>query len=451
MRLIPRLLLISLSMVMAGFSQETAESILARIKAPEFQKQDFPITGFGAKPGSDATDAIRKAINACHAAGGGRVVIPEGVFLTGAVHLKSNVNLHISEGATLKFDPDPAKYPIVYTRWEGVECMNYSPLIYSFGQNNVAITGKGTLDGSASGKNWLKWKAAKPALQTPARDTLFKMGEDNVPVEQRVFGEGGYLRPDFIQIYNGKNILIEDVTITGSPMWVIHPILCTNVTIRGVTVNSVGRNNDGCDPESCKDVLIENCTFITGDDCIAIKSGRNNDGRRINVPSENFVIRNCIMHDGHGGMTIGSEISGGCRNIFVSNIKMDSPDLNQAIRFKSNARRGGVIENIQIRDIQIGKVGVSAISIEFDYEEGAKGPHKPVLKDVVIENLTTESCGQAINIGSFPGAVIENITIKNSTFNGVKKADRISKAEKPTLQNVIINRSKDQNENSGNE
>ncbi|MFT4177079.1 MAG: glycoside hydrolase family 28 protein [Luteolibacter sp.] len=425
---------------MAG---ETVESILARIKPPEFPNRDFLITDYGARQDSDSGEAIRAAILACHEAGGGRVVIPKGTFLTGAVHLKSHVNLHLSEGATLKFDTDPEKYPLVHTRWEGVECMNYSPLIYSYEQDNIAITGSGTLDGSATSKNWLRWKATKPALQTPGRTKLFQMGEDGVPVAERIFGSGYYLRPSFIQFYKGKNFLIEGVTITRSPMWVIHPVLCTNLTVRGVTVNSMGRNNDGCDPESCKDVLIEDCTFNTGDDCIAIKSGRNNDGRRINVPSENFVIRNCVMKAGHGGMTIGSEISGGCRNIFVSDIKMDSPNLNQAIRFKSNARRGGTIENIHIRDVKIGQVKISAISIELDYEEGAKGSHLPTLRDVLMENITTESCGQVLNLGGVPGAVIENITLKNSTFKGVKKADRISQAEKPTLENVTIEMAKD--------
>src|SRR5581483_5087572 len=237
---------------------ETMESILARIKAPEFPKHDFVITDYGAMPDTDCTGAIRNAIAACHDAGGGRVVVPAGVFVTGAVHLQSNVDLHLADGATLKFDPDPAKYlPVVFTRWEGTECMNYSPLIYAFEQENVAVTGKGTLDGSATAKTWLAWNVKskeKQALQLPARNKLMQMGQENAPVEQRVFGEGSYLRPMFIQPYRCKNVLIEGVTIINSPMWEIHPVLCTNVTVRGVTVNSLGRNNDGCDPESCKDV-----------------------------------------------------------------------------------------------------------------------------------------------------------------------------------------------------
>src|SRR5207302_355401 len=163
--------------------------------------------------------------------------------------------------------------------------------------------------------------------------------EAGAPVDQRVFGDGHFLRPSFVEPYRCKNVLIEGVSISASPMWELHPTLCTNVTVRDVHINSLGPNNDGCDPESCRDVLIEGTTFQTGDDCIAIKSGRNNDGRRVNVPAENTIVRNCTMKDGHGGVTIGSEISGSCRNVFIENCKMDSPELDRALRFKSNAQR----------------------------------------------------------------------------------------------------------------
>ncbi len=420
---------------------ETLESIVARIKAPEFPKRDFVITDYGASAGTDSTEAIRKTIAACHDAGGGRVVVPAGVFLTGPVHLRSKVNLCIDEGATLKFDPDPAKYlPVVLTRWEGVECMNYSPLIYAYAQDDVAVTGKGTLDGSATTKTWLGWNLSKSGLQVPARNRLNQMGESSVPVEQRVFGDRSYLRPNFIQICKGNNVLIEGVTIINSPMWEIHPVLCTNVTVRGVTVNCLGPNNDGCDPESCRDVLIEDCSFSTGDDCIAVKSGRNNDGRRVGVPAENIVIRRCEMKNGHGGMTIGSEISGGCHNVFVEHIQMDSPELNQAIRFKSNAQRGAVIENVNIRDVEIGRVGKTAVSIEFDYQEGAEGPYKPVLRNVTIENVTAQSADQVLYVGSFPSAVIENVVLKNCTFHGMNKPDYIQDAETPKMENVTVER-----------
>ncbi len=417
-------------------------AILARIKEPQFAQRDFVITDFGALADADCTAALGKAIAACHAAGGGRVVVPAGVWLTGAVHLRSNVNLHLAEGATLRFSPESAKYlPVVLTRYEGIECMNYSPLIYAFEQENVAITGKGTLDGSASWETWWAWNdksKGQPTWQVTARKKLDQQGTDGVPVAERVYGEGHFLRPNFIQPYRCKNVLIEGVTIINSPMWEIHPVLCTNVTVRGVTVRSLGTNNDGCDPESCRDVLIEDCVFETGDDCIAIKSGRNNDGRRVGVPSENIVIRRCTMKDGHGGVTMGSEISGGVRNVFVSDCTMDSPNLDRAIRFKSNAVRGGVIENIYLRDVKIGRVARTVFSVEFDYEEGANGSHEPVLRNVQIENVTSESSGSVAIMTAFPGAIIEGIRLKNCTFHGVEGADVLRHSGSLTLENVTI-------------
>ena len=201
--------------------------------------------------------------------------------------------------------------------------MNYSPLIYAYEEENIAVTGKGILDGQGSNENWWNWKGNKNSGWTEGtpnqkddRDKLFKLAENNVPPEERVFGDGHYLRPNFVQPYKCKNVLIEGVTFKNSPMWFIHPVLCENVSIKDVTVEGLGPNNDGCDPESSKNVLIKNCYFNTGDDCIAIKSGRNNDGRRINVPSENIIIQNCHMKEGHGGVVIGSEISGGVKNVF---------------------------------------------------------------------------------------------------------------------------------------
>ncbi|MDR0901866.1 MAG: glycoside hydrolase family 88 protein, partial [Opitutaceae bacterium] len=257
-------------------------AILARIKAPVFPDREYPITNHGAPVDGrgDATSAIRAAIEACHRDGGGRVVVPAGTFRTGPIHLKSNVNLHLDEGATLLFLTDPALYePVVLTRWEGVELMNYSPLIYACGQENIAITGKGVLDGQASQENW--WGThtrARDGDNTPYRVSRRRLMDfANEPVAQmdvskRVFGLAGQLRPPFIQPYRCKNILIEGVTILRSPFWEINPVLSQNITVRGVTIRSHGPNNDGCDPESSRDILIENCSFDTGDDCIAIKS-----------------------------------------------------------------------------------------------------------------------------------------------------------------------------------
>ena len=418
---------------------DDVDRILARIQAPVFLEGDFPITAFGAKPGVDATAAIRAAIAACHEARGGRVVVPAGEWLTGAIRLRSGVNLHVSAGATLKFSTLPADYPMVFTRWEGIECLNYSPLIYAFEQTNVAVTGSGTLDGQADETNWWGWndKRQRPVRQRAARDRLMDLGERGVPVAERVFGDGSFLRPNFIQFYRCTNVLVESVTIVRSPMWEIHPVLSRNVTVRGVKIDSHGPNNDGCDPESSRDVLIEDCVFDTGDDCIAIKSGRNNDGRRVNMPSEGIVIRRCTMKDGHGGVVLGSEISGGVRNVFIEDCTMDSPNLDRALRFKSNAQRGGVLENVFMRNIRIGHVAEAVLAIDLQYEEGAIGPYRPVVRNVQLDHITSAASPRVLFIRGFSGAVIEGIRVTDSTFRGITQPDVVEHADAVAIECVV--------------
>ena len=410
-------------------------AIMQRIVPPEFPARDFDITTFGAVADgtNDCTAAISKAIAACVEAGGGRVVIPAGEFLTGPIHLPGGVNLHLGTNAVLRFSTNPKDYlPAVPTRFEGMECYNYSPLIYAFGQKNIAVTGAGTLDGQADESNWLAWKGQKTVsdgTQKAARARLDKMNNEGVPMAKRIFGEGDFLRPDFIQFNQCRNVLIEGVRIRRSPMWELHPLLCTNVTVRGVDILSHGANNDGCDPESCKDVLIENCLFDTGDDCIAIKSGRNADGRRVGVPSQDFIIRNCTMRDGHGGVTVGSEISGSCSNVFVENCEMSSPDLTCALRLKSNAMRGGVLQNIFMRNVNVGLVKDSVLQIDFLYEEGAKGEQKPAARNVVMENIKVAQTPRVLNVKGFPAASITDVRIYNSNFKEIQKPDVVIDAD----------------------
>jgi polygalacturonase len=406
--------------------------ILARIAPPKFADREFDITRFGAQPdGSDCTPAIRDAIASCTSAGGGRVRIPAGRFLTGAVHLADNVNLHLDRGATLAFTRDTKAYlPAVFTRFEGTELMNYSPLIYAFEKQNVAVTGEGTLDGQADNEHWWPWKGSLDFGWSPgspnynaARQRLLAMAEEGAAIRSRVFGEGDYLRPSFIQPYRCNNVLIEGVTIVNSPMWEIHPVRCRNVIVRGVSINSLGPNNDGCNPESCRDVLIERTTFNTGDDCIAIKSGRNADGRRLNVPSENIIVRNCAMKDGHGGVTVGSEISGGARNIFAYDCRMDSPRLDRALRLKNNAMRGGVLEHIYMRDVVIGEIADSVLSIDFYYEEGDKGSFTPVARDIELRNVTSRKSPYGVYLRGLPNAHIGDVRVIDCRFDGVAKGN----------------------------
>jgi polygalacturonase len=431
------------------FGWNHVPDILSRIVPPDFPAKDFQITEFGAigDGKTDCTNAFKKAIDTCYAAGGGRVVVPEGIYLTGAIHLKSNVNLHIMKEATILFSKNTKQYlPVVLTRFEGVECMNYSPFIYTYDQQNIAITGQGTLDGQADSASWWPWAgksdygwSERSPNHNADRELLFRMAEEGVPVPERIFGEGHFLRVNFIQFYKCKNILIDGITIKRSPMWEIHPVLCENMTVQHITVTSHGPNNDGCNPESSKDVLIKNCYFDTGDDCIAIKSGRNADGRRINVASENIVIQGCTMKDGHGGVVIGSEISGNCRNVFAEDCVMDSPNLERALRIKSNSLRGGIVENIFMRNITVGEVSDAVIRIFFYYGEGDVGQYTPIVRNIYLKNITSQKSKYALLFEGYERSPISNINLEKCDFKGVAKGNVLNYVLDLNMKDVYIN------------
>lgn len=422
--------------------------VLERIRAPRFPARDFDVTKFGARGDGerDCTGAFAAAIRACHEAGGGRVVVPKGDWLTGPVHLRSGVNLHLEEGATLRFFTDPERYlPVVPSFWEGMECRNYSAFLYALDQHDIAVTGAGTLDGQADCRHWWPWKGRTDCgwskgepHQGPARDRLIRMVEAGVPPEERVFGEGSWLRPNFVQFLRCRNVLVEGVTIRNSPMWEIHPVLCANVVVRGVKVISHGPNNDGCDPECSRGVLIEDCLFDTGDDCIAIKSGRNADGRRLAAPSEDIVIRNCVMKDGHGGVTIGSEISGGARHIYAERCRMDSPHLDRVLRLKTNAMRGGLIEHVYLRDIEVGTVADALLHIDFFYEEGARGPHLPVVRRIEMDNIRCRRTRYGVYIRGFEQSPVRDIVLRNWQVEEAPGGNVIQNAEGISAQGLVF-------------
>jgi len=425
----------------AGIRWSDADAILRRIIPPTFPNRTFDVTAHGALPDGavDSSSAFRAAIDACYAAGGGRVVVPRGRFLTGPIVLRSKVELHLADGAIIAFNRDPNAYlPVVLTRFESTELMNYSPFIYALDERDIAITGTGTLDGQADADHWWPWKATAGSA-SGARARLSAMSERSVPVAERVFGDRGDLRPNFIQPYRCHNVLIEGVTIVNSPMWEINPVLCSNVTVRGVNIRSHGPNNDGCDPESCRDVLIERCTFDTGDDCIALKSGRNADGRRLHTPVENVIIRDCEMRDGHGGVTIGSEISGGARNIFVERCRMNSPRLDRALRFKTNSVRGGLIERVAMRHVTIGEVSEAVVAADFFYEEGDAGAFTPTLRDVDVRNVTSGKSRYAFLLRGYERSPIAGLHVSDCAFDGVAEPDVMEHVQDVVLSRIRVN------------
>ena len=453
--------------VAQGWNEQQYREIEQSIRVPQFAAQDFPITKYGAKSGNTAKKnqkAIQKAIDTCSKKGGGRVIVPAGQkFLTGAITLKSGVNLVVEDGAVLEFAFEPDLYPIVPTRWEGLDCWNLSPLIYAYQQKDIAITGKGTIDGGGSRETWWPWvsspkfgfKEGMPVHQwkETSRPRLLKSAEDGVPMDERRFTKEDGLRPQLINFNQCERILIEDVTLLRSPFWVIHPLLSTDITVRGVHINNDGPNGDGCDPESCDRVLIENCYFNTGDDCIAIKSGRNNDGREggqgafAGRPSKNIIIRNCKMNNGHGGVVIGSEISGGCQNVYAHDCEMDSPNLDRVLRIKTNSCRGGIIENINMRNVTVGQCGEAVLKINTDYEpkEVCCRGFYPTVRNVTMENVTCQKSKYGVMIVGYDDPqlayTVNNITVRNCQFDGVtsKPVHQIGLAENVKYENLIIN------------
>ena len=417
-----------------AWDEEEYKRIEQSIKAPTFPEKDFLITKYGAKTTNSAAQnqkAINKAIAACSKKGGGRVIVPSGTFVTGAITLLSLVNLVVEKDAVLKFAFEPDLYPIVPTRWEGIDCRNLSPCIYAYKQTDIAVTGEGTIDGSGANDTWWPWngnprfgfKEGMISQRGGSRARLLKNAEDGVPMDQRIFTKEDGLRPQLINFYLCENILMENLTLLNSPFWVIHPLLSKNITVRGMKIINDGPNGDGCDPESCDGVLIENCFFNTGDDCIAIKSGRNNDGRLWDKPSENIIIRNCEMKNGHGGVVIGSEISGGCRNVYAENNVMDSPELERVVRIKTNTCRGGVIENINARNIKVGVCKESVLKINLDYEpkEICCRGFVPTVRNVNIENITCEKSKYGVQIIALDSVCnVYDINVKDCHFNGVK-------------------------------
>ncbi len=456
-------LLLPLALMAQQWDEAKYKAIEQSIRVPVFADKTFPIEKYGAALTATPAHnqkAINAAIDACSMAGGGKVGVPAGTWNTGAIRLKSHVNLVIEKGATLLFAFDRDLYPLVETRWEGLDCINYSPLIYAYGETDIAITGEGTIDGNGSDETWWLMSGKTPKSrdvvveekqQNPGgRADLRQRAENATPIESRGFGPRKGLRPQLVNLCHTDGILIEGVTMLRSPFWVMHPLLSKNITVRNVTVINDGPNGDGCDPEACENVLIENCVFSTGDDCIAIKSGRNEDGREggkgryVGIPSKNIIVRGCQMNDGHGGVVIGSEISGGCNNVYVENCKMSSPNLDRILRIKTNSLRGGVIEDIYMRNVEVGECGETVLKINLDYEpkEVGRRGHYPTVRNVYMENVTCNKSKYGVMIVGFDDRTnVYNINVKNCRFDGVTTAPiyETGKTRDMNYENLYVN------------
>ena len=388
---------------------------MSQLQRPVFPNRVFNILKFGALGDGVAknTQAFRDAIKACSERGGGKVVVPEGKWFTGAIHLKSNVNLHMEEGAEIHFSDRPEDYlPVVFTRWAGFELMNYSPFIYAINCENIAITGPGKLFGH--GEAWWDWFKRQSVTGIKINN---EMVLKNVPPEQRVFGTPhAGLRPQFISPVNCRNILLEDFSIAQpGAFWTIQFIYCENIIARRLNLSvRGGPNNDGINMDSSRNALVEYCTINSQDDSIAIKSGINEDGRRVGQPTENIVLRHLNCNPSNGGLAIGSEMSGDVRNVLFQDCSVS--DSRHGARMKSNSSRGGIAENIYFRNLDLKNIRFGAIEIETDYSawmSDANGTAHPVFRNIEISNLTCDGARAAAIVSGKQEMPIQNLRLEN--------------------------------------
>ena len=409
----------------------------------------YDVREFGARADgkTKSTEAIRKAIEAAALGGGGTVFFPAGHFLTGPIHLKSNTTLLLDAGAVVKFSQDFDDYlPMVFSHWEGTEVTNFSPLIYGNQLENVAIHGRGTLDGQ--GEAWWSYfkalerdYAARGSWKTESRwQREFERQNRGIPLPddtRRI--EMGFLRPPFIQFLHSRNVSIRDVTIRNSPFWTVNPVFCDNVTIAGVTIENpdAAPNTDGIDPESCTNVRISDCHIDVGDDCVCIKSGRDEPARRINRPAENITITNCTMLHGHGGVVIGSEMSGGVKNVAISNCVFDGTD--RGIRLKSTRGRGGTIENVRVSNVVMRNIREEAITLNLHYTNTPREPlsaRTPHIRGIHLSGISgdAQKAGALLGLEESP---LEDVSLYDVALS-TKKGLVIRDATNVDLQMVRI-------------
>lgn len=417
------------------FPTDSVNAIVNRIQLPQIPAYTIKVTQVGAKGDSISNDkaAFDKAIALCKKNKGGTIVVPKGIYtLNGPLHLTSNLRLQIDADAKIRFSDNPNHYlPMVLTSWEGTMIYNYSPLIYANNCTNIAITGQGTIDGEGS-KIWNSFKSKEKPDKMVTRD----MNHNNVPIQDRKFGAGHYLRPQLIQFLNCKKILVENIKIEDAPFWCLHLLKSESITIRGLRYNAFNANNDGIDPEYAKDVLIENIDFNNADDNIAIKAGRDHEGRaNASFASQNIVIRNCRFKGLHG-VVLGSEMSAGIKNVYVENCTTTGY-LKRGVYFKTNADRGGYIKNIFVNNIQLDEVE-DAIYITANYMgEGSAFPSD--VSDIYLSNITCNKVREtAIVIQGYPQKKVKNVYLNQIEIKSAKNGMTIQNTENVTVNDVIV-------------
>lgn len=418
-------------------SEDDKDRIIKGIALTSFPDKDVRVVcpDNKGKWNSIARQLLQNTIDSCSQTGGGRVIVGKGTYrLNGNLVLKSNVNLHIEKDAYLLFSGKADDFlPVVQTRWEGTELYGHSPMIYAYHADNIAITGEGIID-AQGGLEFASWAE----IEASDRDRLREMGEKVTPLYERVFGKGTVLRPSCIQFLGCSRILVEDVTVKNSPFWTIHPVYCDNVIVRGVTIDSHYPNNDGCDPESTSNVLIENCTFRTGDDAIAIKAGRDTDGRSVGRASRNIVIRNCLFYSECNGLCIGSEMSGGVENIYMENIRIGT--VKNAIYFKSNLDRGGYIRNVFVNNIDIERAKGAILRFETNYFGYRGGGHTSLYENFRIRNVEADFADNyAIFMEGYEEKPIKNIKIEHFHVKNALHPYYLKCIDNVLLKNTSVN------------
>lgn len=433
-------LLVLLLSIKQMFAQEVFNKKIAisnienSIILPTIPNYTVSIEKFGAKGDGikNNKSAFDKAMKACLKQNGGTIIVPKGDYkVDGPIRFVSHVNLHLEEGAKIIFGSNPKDYPLVLTSWEGTMLYNYSPMIYAENVTDVAISGKGIIDGEGHGL-WNTWKP----LESKGKLLSREMNHNKTPIEERVFGKGYYLRPQLIQFLNSKNILIEDVTIEDSPFWCVHILKSKNITLRGLKYDAHNKNNDGIDIEHSSNVLIENIDFNNADDNIAIKAGRDDDGRNSNMPSENIIIRNNRFKGLHA-LVIGSEMSAGVKNVFAENCEA-SGYLKRGIYLKTNTDRGGYIDNIHVENMKFGDVE-DAVYMTSNYQGEGSGLYPSKITNIWLTNISFENVSNtAIVIEGYPNFKIENVSLNGFNVKSAKNGITLTNTENVTFNEVVI-------------